>query len=488
MAADGCAAAVAFSEGPHPQVQAINEPPVHGDDLARLQRLHDVHIRPRTRTDQGAAVEAWPEVAVLLGRSGVDRGAATAGGVVVLGAGLEGVGEDLVAVGGGGDPPRFALGQQGVPQAADLGRHPVEPAVGAVRVLRGGGVVAGEAVRVGGLVVVAAGFSDAASGGRDSGGLVARRAFHADGDLRGRVAPAADFVGAVQAPPRGVVGEHQRDLGAAGSHLPLQELQRLERVGFPVRRGRSGDQALTALVGRRGQDVAVVARFERAQDVDGVASWRQEYGGVLGTGDVPLQPLIDQDVPVGLAGALDVRRDLVDRELLVRHAAVVGDDHPVQPVLASVGDLRGDLVLRVRGELGVDVMITGQPSLRATPGVHYFGGGTRGARGRGRRAERDRSGGQAQSGEELPPRDGQRSVIGRIGPTPFDRLVLVMVVTVLVVTVAMRHVGSSRSFKEDVTVEGPRCRFDPARRLFAAASRKYCQPRMPGPHAQAKIR
>ncbi len=70
-------------------------------------------------------------------------------------------------------------------------------------------------------------------------------------------------------------------------------------------------------------------------------------------------------VSVLLPGLLDVGVDLVDTDLGVRLAAVVGDDHPVQTVPGALPDLVADAVLAVAAVLGVDVVVTGQPGTRS---------------------------------------------------------------------------------------------------------------------------
>ncbi len=76
--------------------------------------------------------------------------------------------------------------------------------------------------------------------------------------------------------------------------------------------------------------------------------------------NVPLQPLVDQHAPVGCPGRDDVGGDLVDRQLLVGHPAVVGDHHPVQAVLGGVLHDPRHRVHTVRAVLGVDVVIAPQ--------------------------------------------------------------------------------------------------------------------------------
>jgi hypothetical protein len=245
---------------------------------------------------------------------------------------------------------------------------------------------------------------------------VTGRALHADRDARSRVAPAADLVRAVHAAPRRVVREHQRDLGPSGEDLRLQVPQRGqgERLGVV-------------------RDAAVVGQLERLEDVDRVLAGRHEHGGVLGAGDVPLQALVDQHVALGPADALDVRRDLVDRELLVRDAAVVGDDDPVEAELVRLRDLLRDRVLAVVGVLGVDVVVARVPALTAAPGVdrdvrlglaRADGPGDTGGTGR-----------DAQAGEEPAALDRRRAVVPGVEPAALDGLYLVVVVRVITVLV-----------------------------------------------------
>jgi hypothetical protein len=218
---------------------------------------------------------------------------------------------------------------------------------------------------------------------RDAGGLVPGDALHPDRHPRRGVPPSADLVRAVHAAPGRVVGEHQRDLGAAGEHLRVEVAQRLERVRLAVAGGGARDHLAV------GEHAAVVGRLERLEDVDGRPARGQEHRGVLRARDVPLQTLVDQQVTVRPARLLDLRGDQVDRQLLVRGAAVVGDDDPLEAVLPCLRGLRRDLVLRVRGEHRVDVVVPGEVP-KAPVGVGRRGQDRRSARRRGSAGPRPR--------------------------------------------------------------------------------------------------
>jgi len=61
------------------------------------------------------------------------------------------------------------------------------------------------------------------------------------------------------------------------------------------------------------------------------------------------------------AGADDIGQRPIDRHLLVRGAAVVGDDHPVQSILGRVRHVVGDAVAGVDAVLRVDMVVARQP-------------------------------------------------------------------------------------------------------------------------------
>ena len=167
-----------------------------------------------------------------------------------------------------------------------------------------------------------------------------------------------------------------------------------------------------------------VAVLEALEDVDLVRAGVDEDGAVLGGGDVPLQPLEDQRaIAEPLARAQDVGVDLLHADLGVLVGAVVGDDHPAQAVGRGVLDVVGHAVLRVRGVLGVGVVVAGEPEvalLRRRRGARATRGGRRGGQAH-RAAAADDAGRadaeQARRAQEAPPSHlrGLQGLVGDVG-------------------------------------------------------------------------
>lgn len=130
-----------------------------------------------------------------------------------------------------------------------------------------------------------------------------------------------------------------------------------------------------------------------------------EHGAVLGSRNVPLQTLEHQGTGHIPAGGDDIGIDLLDADLGVLHRAVVGDHHPAEAVGVGVPDLIDHPVLAVRGELGVDVMIAGQPPVPTALPVHRLTGGSGRRRRCGRRGQHAdrRARAQHTGGLEEPP-------------------------------------------------------------------------------------
>src|SRR5262249_20265375 len=152
---------------------------------------------------------------------------------------------------------------------------------------------------------------------RNAGRLVTGRALEADRVTRLRVTPATDLVRRVDALARRVVCQEQRI-----RYPPL-----LDGVGQEVHRG-DGERLRGRSRRARVGDDSVEGVLKLLQYANLVLAWVYENSAVLGARDVPLEPLEYQRVVHLVAGGDDVRVHLVDTDLRVRDAAVVGDDHP----------------------------------------------------------------------------------------------------------------------------------------------------------------
>ena len=181
----------------------------------------------------------------------------------------------------------------------------------------------------------------------------------------------------------------------------------------------AGDGQCLVGRGRRAgvRDDAVEGVLELLEHGHLVASRVDEDGAVLGARDVPLEALEDQGVADLVAGGDDVRVHLVDADLGVRDAAVVGDDHPVQAVRVGVPYLVDHPVLRVAAVLRVDVVVAGQPQQAVGPRVTFARSPARrgGVGGRSARSCEDarRSRGGASAGHTGPSQKGPSRQVGR---------------------------------------------------------------------------
>ncbi len=231
-------------------------------------RVEDTRVGPLRDPGVQAGELPRPEVAATLRHAGVDgvRALAEHGPPVELArqalvglalrirAGHPGVLHGEVVVGVRRDPERPALGEQGVPESADRGRGPVEPAVGAVRV----GGIAGPAVGARGVDVLAALIAR-------SGVLAEGRALgsgsplHADHDVGVGIAPRAQLVRGVDAEAQRMVGEHHRVVDDPGALLGPEPRDRLRRAALELGGLRRVRRTLPAV------ELAVPRQFESPQ-------------------------------------------------------------------------------------------------------------------------------------------------------------------------------------------------------------------------------
>ena len=240
--------------GRQPHVQAVDELAVVDPDPARPQPGHHLAVAVAGHADVRTAELSRPEVAARLRGAGlhrvghlaeaVERGA---GRVVAVAQGVE---DGPVVVRVAGDREEPTLGEQGVPHAADRGGHPVEAAVGHVRL----GRIARASDCADGLFSYSPRMLVGTAAARQRGALGARRALHPDHDLRGGVAPRAQLVRGVDAQPRRVVGQHQCVVDEAGGPL-----------GGEPPDGGDGQRLVRGRAFRAAEQLAVVGALEPAQ-------------------------------------------------------------------------------------------------------------------------------------------------------------------------------------------------------------------------------
>ncbi|ROS57696.1 hypothetical protein EDF21_1360 [Frigoribacterium sp. PhB118] len=379
--------------------------------------------RPVDGADVVPAELARPEVGAVLGRGRRDRVGAAAGTVEVAerraglpaGPGREvadarGVGLLEVEVAVRGDPPAPALAEQRVPHAADDGRRPVEAAVGQV----GLGGVAGERELAGGVLVLAPPRARRRVRG-DGTGLGTGGAFHADEHLGIGVLPGPQLAGRVDAEAARVVRQDDHVVDDARALLGAEPGDRVGGVHEPLGGVVGAGARLLPAV-----QLAVVVELEAAQHTGRGGTGCDEHGGVLGAGDVPLEPLQHEQVGPGSPRGLDLAGGVEHpADVGVALVAVLGEGDGVDPEPLRLIEDRRHGVLRVVRVDRVHVVVEDQPR----DGGRIDDGGHRRQRRRlrgvrspqplGRRPHGDRRGdGGPEEGPAREARSGRRGLLG----------------------------------------------------------------------------
>jgi len=172
---------------------------------------------------------------------------------------------------------------------------------------------------------------------------VPRRAFHADGNARGRFVPAPELGRAVQTPfaragggARGVIGDQHGRLA--------QILHEAERLDHPLLGVASG-------VRWKGLPLAEPA-LDVTQHFALAVVGRQDQGGMLSARHIELHAVEESQAWHGAAHCDQIRPGLFEVELRMMRAAMVGGDHPLEAETLRHAGIEQDRMQRVATDQG----------------------------------------------------------------------------------------------------------------------------------------